>query len=142
MRIRNAFSSNYIEYKSNGDKDKILSIKNYLDEIKPCLSNIINDHKTQGEWKIKLTMTINFSSSKYFKEIRTMYSPRDNIEVIIGIETDRIIKDLFDSFLQRYQKGLEEAMTGSEFLSDNVDSLYYKPHEISLNRGASYIDSP
>ena len=29
----NAFSSNYIEYKSNGDKDKTLSIKDYLDKI-------------------------------------------------------------------------------------------------------------
>ena len=58
MRIGNAFSSNYIEYKSNGDKDKTLSIKDYLDEIKTYLSDIINDHKIQGEWKIHLTMAI------------------------------------------------------------------------------------
>ena len=49
MRIVNAFSSNYIEYNSSGDKDKTLSIKDYLDEIKPCLSDIINDHKTKGK---------------------------------------------------------------------------------------------
>ena len=49
VRIGNAFSSNYIEYKSNGDKDKTLSIKYFLDEIKPYLSDIINEHKTQGE---------------------------------------------------------------------------------------------
>ena len=46
LRIGNVFSSNYIEYKSNGDKDKTLTIKDYLDKIKPCLSDIINDHKT------------------------------------------------------------------------------------------------
>ena len=63
VRIGNAFSSNYIEYKSNGDKDKTLSIKDYFDEIKPYLSEIINDHKTQGEWKIQLIMSINFFSS-------------------------------------------------------------------------------
>ena len=45
---------------------------------------------------------------------------------IIGIETDKITEDLFDSVLQRYQKGLEESMKGSEFVFDNVDSLYYK----------------
>ena len=44
IRIGNGFSSNYIEYKSNGDEDKTLSIKDYLDEIKPYLSDIINDH--------------------------------------------------------------------------------------------------
>ena len=48
VRIGNAFSSNYLEYKSNGDQDKTLSIKDYLDEIKPYLSDIINNHKTQG----------------------------------------------------------------------------------------------
>ena len=43
---------------TNGDKDKMLSIEEYLDEIKPYLSNMINDIKTQGEWKIQLTMAI------------------------------------------------------------------------------------
>ena len=33
-------------------------------------------------------------------------------------------------------------MKGSEFVFDNVDLLYYKLHEISLNRCRSYIDSP
>ena len=142
MRIGNAFSSNYIEYKSNGDKDKTLLIKDYLDEIKPCLSDMINDHKTQGKWKIKLTMTINFFSSKDSKEIRRMYSPSDNIEVIISFETDKFIEDLFDSFLQKYQKVLEESRRGSEIVFDNADSLYYKLHKISLNKGGSDIDSP
>ena len=80
-------------------------------------------------------MAINFFSSKDSKETRTMYSPSDNIEVIIGIETDKIIEDLFHSFLQRYQNGLEKSMRGSEFVFDNVDSLYYKFHKVSLNRG-------
>ena len=62
--IPNAFSSNHIEYESNGNKDKILFIDNCLDMIRQYLSDIINDHKTQGEWKIQLTMAINFISSK------------------------------------------------------------------------------
>ena len=33
-------------------------------------------------------------------------------------------------------------MRVSEFVFDNIDSLYYKLHKISLNRGGSYIDSP
>ena len=40
---------NYIEYESKGDKNKTLSIKEYLNMIKPYLRDIINDHKTQGE---------------------------------------------------------------------------------------------
>ena len=70
-------------------------------------------------------MAINFVSSKDSKETCTMYNPSDNIEIMMDSETDKIIEDLFDSFLQRYQKGLEESMRGSEFVFDNVDSLYY-----------------
>ena len=52
IKTGNAFSSNYIEYESNGDKDKISLIKEYLDIIKPYLSTMINNHKAHGEWKI------------------------------------------------------------------------------------------
>ena len=121
VRIGDAFSGNYIEYKSNGDKDKTLSIKEYIDEIKPYLSDMLNDHKTKGEWKIHLTMAINFFSFKDFEETRTMHSKSDNIEILIGNKTDEIIEDLFDSFLQKYQKELEESMKRSEFVFDNVD---------------------
>ena len=62
---------------------------------------MINDHKTQGKWKIHLTMAINFFSSKDSEEIRTMHSKSENIEILIGNETGEIIKDLFDSFLQK-----------------------------------------
>ena len=99
--------------------------------IRPYLSDVINYYKTQREWKIHLAMTINFLSSKNSEETSTMYSKRDNIEVMIGSETDKIIEDLFDSFLQRYHKNLEESMRESEFVFDSVDSLYYKFHEIS-----------
>ena len=46
-------------------------------------------------------MAITFFSSKDCEEIRIMYSASDNIDVMIGIETDKITEDLFDSFLQR-----------------------------------------
>ena len=76
---------NYIDIKVK-EKDKILSVK-YLDMIRPYLSDIINDHKTeekwkvpsgntvtdyktQGEQKIHLSMAINFMSSKESDEIR------------------------------------------------------------------------
>ena len=79
--IVSAFNNNYIQYKSMGGKDKSLSIKEYIDVIRPYLSDVTNnhktqgiwkilsgnttkEHKTQGEWKIQLKMTINFISSK------------------------------------------------------------------------------
>ena len=90
------------------------------------MSDIVNDNKNQGEWKIHLTMAINFSSSKNSEETCTMYSKNKNIEVMMGNENDETIEDLFYSFLQRYQINLEEIMRRSEFVFDCVDLLYYK----------------
>ena len=72
--------------------------------IRPYLSGIINDYKTQGKWKIHLTMTIELFSSKDSEETCTVYSSSDRIEVMMGSETDEITEEFFDSFDQRYQK--------------------------------------
>ena len=57
---------------SNGDKNKIPSTDEYLNEIRSYLSKMIHDHKIQGEWKIQLTIAINFCSSKDASETCTM----------------------------------------------------------------------
>ena len=87
-------------------------------------------------------MQINFISSKDSEETRTMHTKSSNIEMIMGNETDEIIKKLFDSLLQKYQDGLEESMRGSEFIRDSVDLLYYPLQKNGFKRGVSYIDSP
>ena len=122
--------------------------------IRPYLSDIINDYKTQEvlkvhsgnkvidyetalrEWKIQLSITINFVSSKDDSDdIRTMHTKSDNICILMGNETDEIIKELFESLLQKYQEGLEESMKGNDFIFDSVDLLVYKLNKITLNRG-------
>ena len=66
--------------------------------IRPYLTDMINDHKTQEvwkvhsgnkvigqktqeEWKIQLSMTITFASSKNSAEICTMHTKSDNIYI-------------------------------------------------------------
>ena len=63
IKTKGAFNNNYMEYESRGDKDKNLSPKDYLDIIRPYLRDMVNNHKTHGEWKIQLTMQITFISS-------------------------------------------------------------------------------
>ena len=103
---------------------------------------MINDHQTQSEWKIQLTMQINFISSKDSEETRNKHTKSYNIEIMMGNETDEIIEKLFESPLQNYQKDLEESMRGSEFVFDSIDLLYYHLQKIGLERGGSYVDSP
>ena len=43
VRVGNFYSNNYIKYETNGDRSKI-SIKGYLNEIKPYLKSLINHH--------------------------------------------------------------------------------------------------
>ena len=59
--------------------------------IKPYLSDMINDHKTQGEWKIQLKMQIKIIYSIDSGETRIMHTKNDNIEIMIGSETVDII---------------------------------------------------
>ena len=71
-----------------------------------------------------------------------MHTKSDDIEIVMGSETNEIIKELFESLLQRYQEGLEKSMEGSGFIFYCVDVLYCNHNKISLNRGGSYIDPP
>ena len=85
--------------------------------------NTITYHKTQGEWKIHLPMAINFTSSKDSDDTRTTHTKSDAIEIIMGSKIDKIIEEVFESLLHRYQKGLEESMKVSEVIFDSVDVL-------------------
>ena len=64
MKTKSVFNGNYIEYKTKRDKDENILPKEYLDMIRPYLSDMINDHKARREWKMQLGKSINFISSK------------------------------------------------------------------------------
>ena len=138
--VKSGCNNNYIQYESKGDK--IFTVKEYLGLIESYLADMINDYKSKGEWKMQLTAEINFTSLKPDSdETHIIHTKSDNTEIMIGSDTYVVIKELFKSFLQRYQKGLQEKMRGSEFEFDGIHLLYYDFNNISLNRGGSYIES-
>ena len=59
----------------------------------------------------------------------------------MGSETYNIIKELFRSFLQRFQERLEESVGRSEFIIDSVILLESKLNKINTDNVRSYIDS-
>ena len=70
---------------SNCDRNKKLSVEEYLDKIRPYLKNIINDIKNPDSWKIQLTITINFiSPTDDNDKERVKHSKPDNIEIMIS----------------------------------------------------------
>ena len=97
--------------------------------IEQYLRELINYYKNKGEWKLQLTVEINFISLKRGSdETRIMHTRSDTEEIMTGSDTNEIIKGLFESFLQKYEENLQEKMKGSDFEFDGV-------------RGGSYIDS-
>ena len=142
MEVKSVSDGSYMLYESKGGKDARLSIDEYFDIIRPYLKDMIDDYKAKGEWKIQLSMQIIFGSFTDANETREMHTKSDNITIMIGIETEDAINELFNTFRKRYQEGLETKMRGSSFTFERIDLLEYHLHKISLNRGSSYIESP
>ena len=97
--MKSTFNGNYIEYESRGDNDN-LSLEEYLNTIRPCLRDMIDNYKAHSEWKIRLIMRIIFVSSIDANEVHIMHTKSDNIEIMIGIENNDVINELFSSFLR------------------------------------------
>ena len=137
--IKSAFDGSYILYESSGDKDAKLALWEYFNKIRPYLRDMIDNHKAKGEWKIQLVMQIIFVSFIDADETQVMYTKSDNIEIMNGIDTGDAVNELIDSFMKRYQEGLETKMKGSSYIFERIDLLEYNLHKINLNRGSSYI---
>ena len=137
---KSGYNKNYAQYENNGDK--ILSLKEYLNLIEKYLRELIEKYKLKGEWKVQLTIEVNFVSLKPDSdETRIMYTRSDNIEIMYGDDNDDIIEQLFESLLKKYEENLQNKMRGSEFEFDGVNFLYYDFSKTSIGCG-SYIDSP
>ena len=67
-RLNNFWNNNCIEYESNGNKNRNLSLNKYLNKIEPYLRNVIIDLQKSDARKIQLTIGINFISSKDAEE--------------------------------------------------------------------------
>ena len=59
--VKSSFKSNYKYYESRGDKEKRLSVKQYLNKNRPHLYDLINDHTiARRAWKIQINMRVQF----------------------------------------------------------------------------------
>ena len=70
-----------------------------------------------------------------------MHSKIDSIEIMINDKADGVIKELFDSLINRFQSNLE-SMKDSEFVFLYIYLSCSECHKINLNCDGSYTDSP
>ena len=102
--VKSAFDGSYVLYESKGDKDFKSSIDEYFDIIRHYLKDLIDDHKSKGEWKIQLSMRIIFVSFTDANETREMHTKSDNITIMIGIETEDAIMNFLTPFVKDIKK--------------------------------------
>ena len=79
-------------------------------------------------------MHVNFISSKDTEETRIYYIWSSNVSIMQGRDTNDIIKELFESFLNDYQENLK-TIKGSVFVFERVNLMDYKLHKVRLKRG-------
>ena len=101
VRLHNVWSNSYIGLKSNGVFMSWIILD--LNKIRSHLKDIINDLKNFDTWKIQLTISINFVSFKANDKERVMHSKSDSIEFMIYDTADDVIKELFESLLNRLE---------------------------------------
>ena len=96
--VKSGYNNNYTGYESKGGK--ILTVKECLGLIEPYLADMINDYKSKGESKTQLTAEIIFISLKPdSNETKIMHTKSNNEEIMVGSDTNDVIKELFKSFL-------------------------------------------
>ena len=115
-RVSNFWSNNYIEYESNCDKNRNLSLVQFLNKIEPYLSSIIIDFQNSDTWKIQLTIVINFLSSKDAEKERVLHSRSNNMKITSYNDVNEVVDELFDWLRSRYQENLETSMRRSDFI--------------------------
>ena len=129
--------------------------------IRPYLRDLINEHiptmelnnnnnnsknsnnnsdSDCAEWKIQLIMQNTCISARSLEEAHTMYTKSETVEIFMGSNTDDVIDQLFNTSSQRFRRAQETSNeTGSKFIPDIVELLYYHFQRIDIKRAESYI---
>ena len=133
-RVRNAFKSdngdyNYRVYESRGSQ-YYESLEEYLSKIRPYLENMIREYMSIGEWKLQLTISIKFISSRNPEQFRIRHSYSANIEIMSGTDINDAVNNLLITLKENYINNLSR-IEGSEYHFERVALLKYKLHKIS-----------
>ena len=93
---------------------------------------MINDHRiARRVWKIQISMSVSFISSKDTGETCTIFVWSDNVTFMRGSDPNDIIREIFMSFLRNYQEELK-IIKGIDFVFKSVELMDYKLHRVRL----------
>ena len=93
---------------------------------------MINNFKKSYEQKIRLTIKRKLISSAESNENCMLHKNSDNVEIMICKDSDEIIQELFDFYVDRYQEVLEQSTEGRSFVFAHFNGLNHNSKKISL----------
>ena len=94
--VKSSLKNNFAYYEIRGDRDKKLSVKQYLTMIIPQLTKLLDEKKNNNnEQNIQLSMGVNFMCVTDKEKTRTFYVKSDNEDIRLGNDTSNIINELF-----------------------------------------------
>ena len=143
--VRWAFDNNFEEYEIRGDKNKALSIREYLAIIYPQVKDLLDKKKlsTKKEQKVQLTIVIVFRHITDLLNKCIVYIKSRNITMRSADDTYDIMTKLYESFLENYEQEEKNTLrNGNKFIYDSVDLTLIQFHTTKLKRGGTYIDTP
>ena len=89
-RLNNFWNNIYIEYESNGDKTRNLSLDKYFHKIKKHLRNTVINLQKFDALKFQLTITINFKCVMHANSGNVKFTPYGDGNDVV----DRLFKEL------------------------------------------------
>ena len=96
---KNFWNKTYIEYESNNDSNKDLTLKEYLDKLKSYLRDVIIDLQNSDTWKIHLIIASSFIPSKDVNEEHLMHAKSENVE-LMSYNVNLLMKNSLSHFVQ------------------------------------------
>ena len=82
-----------------------MALKEYLALIEKYLRELIEEYKLKGQWKVQLTIEVNFISLKPGSDETLTRS--DNVEIMFDDSNDDMI--LLNNFLDHYYKNMKKS---------------------------------
>ena len=140
MLAKESFDGNYQMYTCRGNTERTMYTAEYLEKVKPYLIALIDEKKTPSH-KLQIVIAINLIHLTKSDRI-IFYVKSKNIECHLSDNSEDILNQLIDSFLEYFHDKLMICRTDSSYAFESVEELSIRFHKIDLRRGSSYVPIP
>ena len=122
------------------NKERNMSIKEYLEKIKPYLIALIDEEKTTSH-KIQLDIAINLVHLSKSDRI-TFYVKSKSIVCLPSDNSKDILNQVTNTLLKYFEEKLMICRTDSSYVFESIEGFSIHFYKIEFRRASSYIPTP